>query len=298
MTTDRLPSAAVVVVAVALLGAVICVRRSRAQNPDEKRVWRLMFLGVAIVAGSALFAQGLALVPATVLHRLVVLRLLTDDRPDEVRHLIFNVGCVLGCAALYQALVHWNRLRTRASDSSEFLNGLSAVLVLAALTNVVLGLVHSGHRAQDGLAQWQLQAAILACSSAVIVLGTAASVSVIGGLIHDRRLWLISVALCFATGTEIVALISSDHASAGTITAWLLSGGLIAASTLIAPGTSIGTPHTTINQALTEDLRLAVKLPVSQDNQIVVYFQPHLNATTGLVVGAEVLTDGMPALSI
>jgi diguanylate cyclase (GGDEF)-like protein len=233
VSTDQLP-AAETISAIALLGALVTVDRSRTRQPDEKRVWRLMLLGVAIVAGAAILTQGFDYAPVTV------------PRPAEVAQLIFSVGCLLGCVALYEALTHWNRTRTHSTDRTDSLNGLSAVLVMAALLNLVLA---ENRPPQHGLAQWQLQAAVLACSALMTVLGTAVWVSVIGGLMHDRRLWLIATALSLLTCVETAALINGGHPSAAAVPTWLISGGLIAACALITPGTGLGTPHPAPNQS-------------------------------------------------
>jgi diguanylate cyclase (GGDEF)-like protein len=81
----------------------------------------------------------------------------------------------------------------------------------------------------------------------IILLGTVIWVSVIGGLIHDRRLQLIALALALLSGVEIMALVN-DSRPAIAAPAWLICGGLIAACTLIAPGTDIGTPYMSTNQ--------------------------------------------------
>jgi diguanylate cyclase (GGDEF)-like protein len=227
VTTNRVPPAAVIIAAIALLGALASVSRSRAQLPAEKRVWQLMLFGVAIIAGAAIITQGFTY-------------------PTAVGQLIFSLGCVLGCAVLYEALVCWNRARTRATDRTDSLNGLSAVLVMAALVNLAFG---SGRPAQHGLAQWQFQACVLVCSVLLVLVGTAVCISVHGGLVHDHRLWLIGLALSLLTGVEIVALVHGGGPSAIDTPAWLIGGGLIAVGPLIAPGTGRGTPHPAVNQS-------------------------------------------------
>ncbi|HST85366.1 MAG TPA: EAL domain-containing protein [Kineosporiaceae bacterium] len=221
MTADQVPPTAVTIAGIALLGALISVSRARAQLPAEKPVWRLIFLGVAIVAGSAIVTQAFTY-------------------PSAVGQLIFSGGCVLGCAVLYEALVCWNRARTRATDRTDSLNGLSAVLVTAALVNLAFV---SGRRPQHGLAQWQFQAGVLACSMLLVLVGTTVCISVIGGLLHDHRLWLIGLMLSLLTGVQIEALLNGGAASAIDTPAWLICGGLIASGALIAPGAVTGTPH-------------------------------------------------------
>jgi diguanylate cyclase len=217
VTADPLPSAAVTIVAIALLAALISIGRSRPQVVSEHRVWRMMLLAVAIVSASALAAQGVAAL----------------GLPADVRHLVFSTGCLAACAPTYQALVQWNRSRTGMSDPSESLNGLSAVLVLAALGNLILARV--GPEQPEATA-WQTQVSLLVACALLVLLGTAASVSVIGGLIHDRRLWLVGTALGLVTGTELVALFVGDHSLAVTMPIWLFGGGLIASCALILPG--------------------------------------------------------------
>jgi diguanylate cyclase (GGDEF)-like protein len=200
---------------------------------DEVRVWRLMLLGVGTVAGAALITSGLSFAPPTLI-----------DRPDAIRQLIFSLAGVVSCAPIYQALIHWNRTRTRTSDPSDTVNGLSAVLVLAAFGNLVLAQVRPP---EHGLTQWQTQASILVCSTLVVVLGTAGSVSVISGLMRDRRLWLIVVALSVVTIAELTAVITGPLAPTVTLLVWLGAGGLIVSCPLMAADTAGPQPAT--NQA-------------------------------------------------
>jgi len=232
VTTNRLPTVAASIAGTAVTGLLANVSRSRPRRSDEYRVWRLMLQGVAIIAGAALVGQSLALAPDTALRR-----------PDEIRHLIFSLGCVVGCAWMYQGLVQWHRNRTRLADPSDFLNGLSAVLVLAALGNLTLSRIRP---AQHGLASWQLQASVLTCAAAVVVVGTAIWVAALGGLLRDRRIWLITTAMSLISVAEIAALFITDQSSAVTMPAWLFGCALIAACTLISPRP--GTPLASANR--------------------------------------------------
>ena len=231
--TQWLPPVVTILLAALLLAGGIGVIRSRSTTLAEIRVWRLMFLGVATVAGAALITSGLALAPSAL-----------GPHPAAIRHLVFSIACVGGCIPVYQALIRWNRTRTRISDPSDTVNGLSAVLVLAALGNLVLD---QARTPETGLARWQTQASILVCSALVVLLGTVASVAVIGGLVRDRRLWLIAAALSLVTGTEFAALFQGTWAPTVTEPVWLTAGALITVGAVLTPDPV--TPRSATNQA-------------------------------------------------
>jgi diguanylate cyclase (GGDEF)-like protein len=228
--TEWLSPVAVSVLAAALLLAVVNVSRSRTAVVEETRAWRLIFLGVAIVAAAALLAQGIGLLPST--HQ------------DEIGRFVFSVGCVIASAPLYQALVHWSRSRTRTSDPSESVNGFSAFLVLTALGNVLLP---QAHPPLQGLGGWQFQASLLACSALVVLLGTAFWVAAFGGLLRDRRLWLIVAGLTSMATAQTVEMTAGSGGWAFNQPVWLLSGALIVSAALVVPGTDFRS--TVANQA-------------------------------------------------
>ncbi len=76
------------------------------------------------------------------------------------------------------------------------------MLVVAGLGNLILV---QGDPGRPGLDRWQMQVSVLTCSALIVLVGTVASVSVIGGLITDLRLWLIGTALALITGVELMA---------------------------------------------------------------------------------------------
>ncbi|ABS01579.1 putative bifunctional diguanylate cyclase/phosphodiesterase [Kineococcus radiotolerans] len=102
-------------------------------------------------------------------------------------------GClVVAMPFLYQALVRWNRYRTYVSDPGDWLNWISAVLACAGAGLLVQDRVPFLPAAWPS---WMVQLWLLVFGSLLILLGTAVTVAWIGGLLRDRRVWLVVGAL-------------------------------------------------------------------------------------------------------
>ena len=201
-------------VAVGLLITVLGLRRRAAQAANEPRTWSLMLLGVASISGSVLVGKGVDAV--------------APDGGAFVR----SVGCVLACATFYEALTTWNRRRIVVIERGETLNGLSAAMVGVALANLIAG--HFRHPG-PGLPQWQLQASLWVVSALIVVLGTALTIARISGLLRDPRIWLVTIAIGAAAGTELTGLTMHGPTWRPIEAVWLSVAALIVLSVMLAP---------------------------------------------------------------
>lgn len=125
---------------------------------------------------------------------------------------IFNVGVLGACPLLYQALIRWNRHGTVAAEPGDWLNGLGAVFTLAAIGNLAVGWLDSPLTSWPW---WQLQLWLVRVAAEVMVLGTAATILVISGLLRDVRAWSFTLAVALAAGLD-VGTISEPAAATGT----------------------------------------------------------------------------------
>ncbi|WP_282943765.1 putative bifunctional diguanylate cyclase/phosphodiesterase [Cellulomonas endometrii] len=112
----------------------------------------------------------------------------------------FTAGGIAAAAALYHALVHWNRFRSAISDPGDWLNGISAVVALLALGNLLV------RQAPGGAPWWGLQLGMLRVSVLLVVLGTASTVLVIAGLRGDSRVKVLVAGVAGAAAVELVGL--------------------------------------------------------------------------------------------
>jgi diguanylate cyclase (GGDEF)-like protein len=182
-----------------------------------------MLAGFAIVAISTITAE----VIDTVIG-------LGSRTSSSLGNLVFSLGCIVACAPTYQGLVHWNRIRIGKSDPGETLNGVSGFLVVAGIGNL---LVQQFPRAPNGLSSWQLPASVGAGTSVFILLGSAISISVIGGLLRDVRIWLVIAALLAVGSGDLTAFIVNDDAAKPLArTVWLLAMAVFVGCALIKPG--------------------------------------------------------------
>jgi diguanylate cyclase (GGDEF)-like protein len=146
----------------------------------KRPVWRLMLSGVVLLVGFSL------------------LTLVFSD--SAIGAVTFGVGGMLVCAPLYQGLVRWNQLRIRSRDSADWLNGLSAVLVLTGSGTLLrpwIGL--------EGGSFATAQVLLLGWAAVVTVSGTAVWMSVLGRLLRDRATVIGSLVVLVAGVAVLVA---------------------------------------------------------------------------------------------
>ncbi|MGY1594207.1 putative bifunctional diguanylate cyclase/phosphodiesterase [Geodermatophilus sp. SYSU D00708] len=156
------------------LVAGILVWRAR-RVPHERAFWLRLALGGVVLATTTGALTVLAAVPAT--------------RAVAGPALLW--APVLAFPLFYSAVVRWNRYSTTLADPSDVLNGLSAVLAVVAVADVVLA--HTGSDLADAPWQWLLP---LLAQGAVgfVLVGTAMSLVSLGSMARDPRLWLVTAA--------------------------------------------------------------------------------------------------------
>ncbi|PRY18513.1 putative bifunctional diguanylate cyclase/phosphodiesterase [Kineococcus rhizosphaerae] len=98
-----------------------------------------------------------------------------------------TVTSLVSCALLYRGLIVWNRISTRTTDPSDWLNGLSAILAVAAVGDLVLA--RTGWDAGGTVA---VQLLLVGVGSLFVVLGTTLTVASMGALLRDPRPWLLA----------------------------------------------------------------------------------------------------------
>jgi len=212
--------------------AVVMGWRARTVR-SERAVWR--WLSRAAWLGAAACAAGGALN-------------VVDVGGDSVHHgvsgLVLSSGVLLACPLLYQGLVRWNRYGTLTSDPGDWLNGVSAVFTLTALGNLLLPWLHSPLALWPA---WQLQLWLLRVSAEALLVGTAATVLVIGSLLSDVRAWALTIALTLvmildvsALGDEVAATGGGHFASAG----WAVSTLVLAAAAVLRAAPPLPRPVT------------------------------------------------------
>ncbi len=205
-----------VAVSIGLLATVIRLWPGPCRPDDEARVWRLMLTGVLSVALAALLAP--------LLERKLLPGILSEG----------SVGTFAGplaCAPFYQGLIRWNRTRTRTSDPGDWLNGMSAVLIAVALGNLALDQLPGGPAPVSG---FSTQVSLFGAAAAVMLLGTSALVSVIGGLLRDPRIWLVVLAMVLLVTGELTVLRLGPPAASMNQALWLLAGSVITLSAALA----------------------------------------------------------------
>lgn len=157
----------------------------------------------------------------------------------------FGVAVLVACGLLYRGLVQWNRFRTAISDPADWLNGLSAVLAIAGLGNLVVR--WSGSKVSHW-PWWEQQSWLLALGAAVMLLGTLAAVASIAELARDSRMWMLT----FAVTAGLVGLVSVPWSAARPFTlgspsqcGWLLALALTAFASSQSPKPIQSQPSTT-----------------------------------------------------
>jgi diguanylate cyclase (GGDEF)-like protein len=203
---------------------LLLVRRAHAS--DEHRVWRQFLLGVLVLAtvGTVMPFLGPMLGPAG------------DVGWGD---LAVTSGSVVASALFYQGLIHWNRVRTLTSDPSDWLNGVSAVLALVALGNLLTPALPAELTSLPG---WQVQLLLFGVSGGFIVLGTCGTVAEIGGLTRDARAWWVLVAAAVVFASQVTCLFLGVAALPLTQSAWLLAGAVVAGCAVVRPGAMTARP--------------------------------------------------------
>jgi diguanylate cyclase (GGDEF)-like protein len=208
---------------------VVLVRRVRAA--DERLVWRQFLVGILVVATIS------AAMP-------LVEPLLDDTGAPAWTQVALTVASLVACGAVYQGLIHWNRVRTLTSDPSDWLNGVSAVFALAAIGNLGAPWLPDRFSALPG---WQAQLLIVGCAGGLMVFGTAATVVEIGGLTRDPRAWWVLAAVVVVVSSQGSCLVVGLAALPLVQSAWLLAGTVVIGCALVVP--RAGRPRAADNQA-------------------------------------------------
>ncbi|ABS04061.1 diguanylate cyclase/phosphodiesterase [Kineococcus radiotolerans SRS30216 = ATCC BAA-149] len=156
--------------------AVVLTWRARTVAPEEA-VWRY-FSRAAWVATTAAAGAGIA----------DCLSLTGSSSATGAGGLILGLGVLSACPLIYQGLVRWNRHGTLLSEPGDWLNGVGATFTLTAIGNLLLPVLGSP------IAQWpmwQEQLWLLRTSAEIVLLGSAATVLNLGGLVRDARAWAL-----------------------------------------------------------------------------------------------------------
>jgi diguanylate cyclase (GGDEF)-like protein len=134
----------------------------------------------------------------------------------------FGIAFLLAGPCIYWGLVEWNRIRIALADPADWLNGLTAVLAIVAAANLA---VHHTSAAPVGWPWWQLQAWLLGVATAVVLLGAALTVAMLGRQLRDSRPWWIAAALAAVMITQLNPI---GTASPTTYDDWAQTGWLVA----------------------------------------------------------------------
>ncbi|TFV66070.1 UNVERIFIED_ORG: diguanylate cyclase [Bacillus sp. AZ43] len=178
---------------VTLHGLLLALLWWRARTvASERAVWNRLALGAAVFVVTIAASTVLALVPAT--H-------------DVALAPLYWSGAIV-FPFWYGAFVRWNRHSTSVADPNDVLNGLSAVLAVIAVLNLVLP-VHDGPLAE--LPWWELQAIITQLAVGFVLLGTALTLPSLGGMGSDPRTWLVAVSQGLWVVSAVVTLTAGGH---------------------------------------------------------------------------------------
>ncbi len=177
---------------------------------DARRIARLTRLGGSILVMASVLALTAQLADWA-----------QHDVLDRVADLVLSAGTVLAGAVFYQGLTHWNRIATRTSQPGAKLNGLAAVLVVAALGNLIAYHLHGSVTGIDAAVR---QVHVLAFGALIVVVGTCLSIASLARLIRDLRMWLFAgcsvVALAFESALQLTGLVQWSFRPV----AWLILG--------------------------------------------------------------------------
>jgi diguanylate cyclase len=159
---------------------------------SERAVWNRLALGAAVFVVMIAATVVLSLVPAT--------------RAVALAPLYWSGAAVF--PFWYGALVRWNRHRTTIADPNDVLNGLSAVLAVIAVLNVV---VHGTGGALVELSWWELQAVFTQLAVGFVLMGTALTLPSLGGMGSDARTWLVAVSQGLWVVSALATLAAGGH---------------------------------------------------------------------------------------
>lgn len=182
----------------AAAGAVL-LWRARSVHP-EADVWRWLGRAAWVAAGSSLLGGGLD-----------VLSSAGPGVSHGAASFVLSLGVLLACPLFYQGLVRWNRYRTVTSELGDWLNGLGSVLTLTAVGTLLLPAAGSPLALWPA---WQSQLWLLRTSAELMLLGTAATVLVIGGLSRDVRAWALTGGVAVVVAID-VGSVGDEVAAAG-----------------------------------------------------------------------------------
>ncbi|RBY94864.1 GGDEF-domain containing protein [Blastococcus sp. TBT05-19] len=162
-----------VLLTLTLHGGLLALLVWRAQAvAHERTVWTRIAAGAVLVAGTTLLGTLLGLAPAT----------------QGVAAMVTLWAPVVAFPLFYGGLVRWNRFSSNLADPNDTLNGVSAVLAVVAVIQLL------GH-----LGEGPLTAAPAATALAVgaqfavsfVILGTVATLPFLGDMGRDPRTWLV-----------------------------------------------------------------------------------------------------------
>ncbi|WNB86920.1 hypothetical protein [Cellulomonas sp. ATA003] len=164
------------VAVLALAGTAVALRHhARAEaagDGPEHDMWRAFSRALAVLTVGAV-GQLVADAAAPVV-------------PTATGPTVLGLAGVVAAPYLYSGLTRWNRYRTLVADPGDWLNGLSAVFVAVSAANLA---VTWGGSAVTALPWWVLQGSLFRISAAVMLLGTTFTISALGGLQRDPRVW-------------------------------------------------------------------------------------------------------------
>jgi len=218
------PLAKLVAGSACVVQAVLLWRRW--PTDDVERDVRVAFTSAVAVIGASLTVQA-------------VLDLLIDS--GHLDQALRSVGVLLGgfafCTFLYRGLVHWNQFRPNESDPGDWLNGASAVLVAIAAGEVALAVVHAP------MTRWSPGHELMWLASTVtllVLMCTAATVGLLGGMTRDLRVHLTTAVLAAATAASVVAALRGEVRQAGATAqvCWVVVAVTLGVCSLLRPATA------------------------------------------------------------
>jgi diguanylate cyclase (GGDEF)-like protein len=189
---------------------ILLVRRSREAQYDRE-LWRPIALAGCLVAAG--------FVGQTIL---VALGDAQSSNGPAWQSLPFGTAILLAGPCIYWGLVEWNRIRIALSDPADWLNGLTAVLAMVAVANLV---VRGSGSSLARWPWWQLQAWLVGVATAVVLLGAAVTVAMLGRVLRDSRPWWICGALTAILVTQLASVGMDSPTGYG---GWSQSGWLVA----------------------------------------------------------------------